>query len=162
MRSEVKRFLEENHIVYRLHTHPAVFTVEEAEKHCSHIPGLACKNLFLKDKISGRFFLVIMAADKKIDLRWFSGIIGSKHIRFGDDRELMDLLGLTKGSVSPFGLLNDKEGKVIVYIDHDVWDADIVSFHPNINTESLELSREMFHRFMDLLEQKKEVISFGS
>jgi len=50
MNKSIKDFLDKNDIHDTLHTHPAVFTVAEARKHCSFIPGLHCKNIFLKSK----------------------------------------------------------------------------------------------------------------
>ncbi|MBI3032745.1 prolyl-tRNA synthetase associated domain-containing protein [Candidatus Woesearchaeota archaeon] len=160
MTLEVIGLLEKHHIAYKLHTHKAVFTCAEAEEHCKHIPGLACKNLFLKDKYTHQCYLVILPAAKKMDFKKFEKMLGSKKIMFGDENQLMDILKLTKGAVSPFGLLNDTELKTEVYIDQEVWEADIVSFHPNINTETLELSKEMFQKFIKTLKHIYTVILF--
>ena len=65
---------------------------------------------------------------------------------------------LTPGSVSIFGLLHDQEHKVIVLISQKAWEADFVSFHPNINTETLEIPREGFHHFLSLLKNKWQLI----
>jgi Ala-tRNA(Pro) deacylase len=149
MDEQLKEFLAAHGIEYVLHTHPAVFTVAEAELHCRHIPGLSCKNLFLKDD-AGRFYLVVLPAAKRLDMKRFRGLIGVGKIRFGTDEELYSVLRLTPGSVSPFGLVNDSDMKAIVYVDEEVWDAAIVSFHPNINTETLELTQEAFRRFFSI------------
>lgn len=134
-------------VSYVVHTHPPVFTCEEAATHCAHIPGIASKNLFLKDD-AGRFFLVILPDGKRLDMKGFRARIGAKALRFCSDDELREVLGLTPGSVSPFGLLNDTGRRAIVHIDAEVWSSPIVTFHPNINTETLEMTQEMFRRFL--------------
>lgn len=156
--SPVEQFLQSNGIGYTLHEHPAVFTCEEAEKYCAHVPGMPGKNLFLRNKNGTRYFLVILPAHKRSDLKKFGEIVGDKKITFCSSERLREKLGLEPGSVSPFGLLNDVEKQVEVFIDSEMYNSDIVNFHPNRNTASLELSKEMFHKYWYLLEQKKRVI----
>jgi Ala-tRNA(Pro) deacylase len=67
-------------------------------------------------------------------------------------------LELEPGSVSPFGLLNNIDNSVETYIDEDIYNADIVSFHPNRNTATLELSKEMFRKYLDSLKHKIQII----
>ena len=67
-------------------------------------------------------------------------------------------MGLTPGSVSPFGLINDKDHKVKIVIDKEIWDSDFVSFHPNVNTETLELSGMDFHKYIESLDNDMELI----
>ncbi|MEK7085476.1 MAG: prolyl-tRNA synthetase associated domain-containing protein [Patescibacteria group bacterium] len=154
----VEDFLKSNDITYSLHEHPAVFTCEEAEKYCGDIPGLACKNLLLKGRKSERYFLIILPAEKRADLKKISETVDDKQITFAGPEALLEKLGLEPGAVSPFGLINDKNHEIEVYIDKKVYYADIVSFHPNRNTASLELSGEMFHKFLRAIENKTKVI----
>lgn len=153
-----EEFLKQNGVEYILHEHPAVFTCEDAEEHCKDIPGLACKNLVLKDKKSGRYFLLILPAAKRMDLKKFSQMVEQKNITFASADVLREKLGVEPGSVSPFGLINDTEKVMEVYVDSEVYNAPIVGFHPNRNTATLELSHEMFGKFLELLEQKKSVV----
>lgn len=157
--THVEDFLKSKGIEFILHEHPAVYTCEEAEKYCGDIPGLACKSLFLKGKKSGRYFLVILPAEKRADLKKIGETVGDKQITFASPEALLEKLGLEPGSVSPFGLLNDKNHEVEIYIDQKVYDAKIVSFHPNRNTASLELSGAMFCKFLQAIENKTQVIS---
>lgn len=157
MNQQIKNFLEKNQIKYTLHEHPPVYTCEEAEKYCGDIPGMPCKNLFLRNDKKTDYYLVVLPAKKRMDLKKFSEIVSSK-ISFASENDLKNILDLTPGAVSPFGLLNDKEVKTKLYIDEDLWNADIVSFHPNDNSETLEITREMFHRFINKLEHKENII----
>jgi len=160
MDETLKEFLSRHDVVYELHTHPAVFTCEEAERHCAHIPGLACKNLFIKDD-KGRFYLVILPATTRLDSAALRRTIGASKTSFGNEEELMRCLSLTKGSVSPFGLVNDKERQVTVIIDTAVWEADIVSFHPNRNDETLSLSQEMMRKFFTAAGIAPKIMTIG-
>ena len=145
MDSTLATWLERNGIEYILHSHPAVFTAAEAKIHCGFIPGLHCKNLFLKEKTGDNYFLFTIPADQRLDIKSLKTKLNSSHLIFADEPDLENLLGLTKGAVSPLGLINDKDNRVIYVVDESVWAADIVTFHPNINTETLELSNEAFH-----------------
>jgi Ala-tRNA(Pro) deacylase len=154
----VEDYLKSKGIEYVLHEHPAVYTCEEAEKYCGNIPGLACKNLLLKGKKSGRFFLVILPADKRADLKKISGKVGEKQLSFAGPEALEKKLGLTAGAVSPFGLLNDMNHEIVVYVDNKVYYAGTVGFHPDRNTATLELSGEMFRKFLKTIENKIIII----
>lgn len=157
----VESYLKNHHINYILHEHPAVFTCEEAEKHCSHIPGLPCKNLFLRNEKKRAYYLCILPAGKRADLKQIAEIAGEKSISFANAEKLEEFLGLTPGAVSPFGLINDTANSVHVLVDRDVWEADIVSFHPNRNTASLELTGEMFRKFLKGRENIQKVIDIS-
>lgn len=141
--------LQKHGVHYVLHTHPPVFTCEEATKHCCGIPGLSCKALFLKSKKGEGYYLVLMPAEKRLQMKTLAPILGAKELTFAKSEELQAILGLTPGSVSPLGLLNDKEQCVSkLLVEQSVYAAPIVSFHPNINTETLEFSQADFHKLL--------------
>ena len=156
---DVEEFLKSNQIEYKLHEHPPVYTVEEAAKYCGDIPGLACKNLFIRDKESERYFLITLPADKRFDFKKFGDIVGTKKLTFADNEALKEKLGLEAGAVSPFGLLNDHNQSVKFYIDKKVYDANIVNFHPNVNTASLELAKTAFWKFLKTIKHEFKVIN---
>lgn len=154
----VEEYLKSKNINYVLHEHPAVFTCEDVEKLCLSVPGLASKNLFLRDQKKLRFFLLILPATKQTDLKKFAEIVAEKKLSFANSDLLMEKLGVEPGSVSPFGLLNDTEHKVEVYIDSEIYNAEIVNFHPNRNMASLELTKEMFHKYLQSIENSYKII----
>ncbi|PIP26600.1 MAG: prolyl-tRNA synthetase associated domain-containing protein [Candidatus Moranbacteria bacterium CG_4_9_14_3_um_filter_40_7] len=156
--TNVEDFLKSNGIKFIQHEHSAVYTCEEAEKYCGNIPGLACKNLLLKGRKSGRYFLVILPAEKRANLKKIGGMVGDKQMTFASAEALLEKLGLEPGAVSPFGLLNDQNHEVEAYIDKKVYCAKIVSFHPDRNTASLELSGEMFRKFLRVIRHKINII----
>jgi len=154
----VENFLQSKQINYSLHEHPEVYTCEDADKYCKNIPGLTCKNLFLKDKKGKRYFLVIIPAKKQAELKKICETIGVSKVSFANEQTLQEKLDLKPGSVSPFGLINDKNNEVEVYIDKEVLEADIVGFHPNRNTATLELSGEMFKKFFKAINKEIHII----
>lgn len=156
---DVKTYLNNKGIPFTSFSHSPVFTCEEAEKERAYekIRGIHSKNLFLKERKSKRFYLVILPAEQKLDLKEIEKKTNDE-IKFANEDDLKNILGLTKGSVSPFGLINDLEHKTIVLIDKRVWGSEYVSFHPNVNTETLELLGKDFKAYISSLGNKFELI----
>lgn len=148
MDNKLKQWLTDYDIHYILHTHPAVFTVSEAKIHCGHIPGTHCKNLFLKNKKTGQFYLVTLPHDKHLNLNQFRRLVGAPKIRFAEPKDLLSILGIIPGAVSPIGLINDIENKVIFIVDEKVWNAKEVCCHPNDNTETLQIPGPDFRKLI--------------
>jgi Ala-tRNA(Pro) deacylase len=149
-------------IAYERHQHPAVFTAEDASKHWDPIPGVQCKNLFLRNKKGDRHYLVIVEIGKRVDLKDLVKTVADDRLSFGSPERLMAKLGLTPGSVSPFGLLNDCEGSVRVLIDQDLRGADRLIFHPNVNTASVVVSWADLERFLATRANTVRIIQLGS
>lgn len=146
--AQVKSALDEMGIRYEFYTHPPVFTSAEAAEHWAGIDATPVKNLFLRNKKGDRHYLVILEIGKAADLKRLVKVIGDDRLSFGSAERLMANLGLTPGSVSPFGLLNDSRRAVIVVVDEDLKRAERLIFHPNINTASLTIARGDFERFL--------------
>ena len=135
-------------ISYEAYDHPAVFTSEDADKYWRDIPATPVKNLFLRNKKGNREYLVILGIDKRADLRQLVKIIGDDRFSFGSPERLMQTMGLTPGSVSPFGLIHAGSGEVQVIIDADLRNADRRIFHPNINTASVTIAFADLEKFL--------------
>jgi len=130
------------------HEHPAAATVQEAEAHWGGIDAMHFKNLFVRNQKGTRHYLLIVRHSKRANLRAVADQIGDGKLSFGSAERLMTHLGVTPGSVSPFGLIHDRDHLVRVVIDRDLKTADRVSFHPNINTATLTLARTDFEKFL--------------
>ena len=141
--------LRELAIPFARREHPPVATVEEAERHWSGLDAAHCKNLFLRNQKGTRHYLVILAAAKKADLRAVAEQVGDGKLSFASPERLMTHLGLTPGSVSPFGLIHDRNHNVRVVIDRDLRSAPRVAFHPNINTVTFTVAYGDFQKFLD-------------
>src|SRR5882724_12250563 len=96
--------------------HEPVFTVEEAKKVHAGMAGGHCKNLFCKDE-KGVLWLIVALEDARIDLKAAKDRIGSKRLTFGKPELLLEILGVEPGSVTPFGLINDKAARTNVILD---------------------------------------------
>src|SRR5215210_2090961 len=127
-------------ITYEAYDHPAVFTSEDAGKHWTVLGGTPVKNLFLRNKKGDREYLVILGIHKRADLKQLVRIIGDDRFSFGSADRLLHTLGLTPGSVSPFGLTHENSRAVQVVLDADLRGAERLIFHPNINTASVTIS----------------------
>ena len=145
---KVQARLAELGIPFTRHEHPAVFTVDEANEHWAGIDATHCKNLFLRNQKGNRHYLVILKHDKKADLRAVADQIGDGKLSFGSPERLMTQLGLTPGSVSPFGLINNADHQVRVVVDRDLKSAARVGFHPNLNTATLTIAFADFEKFL--------------
>jgi Ala-tRNA(Pro) deacylase len=135
-------------IKYIRHEHKPVYTVEEANKLDTCIPGQHCKNLFLRNRKGDVHYLAVLDEAKQMDLKLLSKQIGSTSLSFASEERLYKYLGLKSGSVSPFGLINDLERKVIVLIDRDLIGKSIINFHPNVNTATIGVSHIDLEKFI--------------
>jgi len=149
-------------ISYERHEHPAVFTAADASQFWDPIPGVQCKNLFLRNKKGDRHYLVVVEIGKRVDLKDLVRTVADDRLSFGSAERLMAELGLTPGSVSPFGLINDADGSVRVLIDQDLKGADRLIFHPNINTASVVVSWGGLERFLATRANRVSVIALPS
>jgi Ala-tRNA(Pro) deacylase len=135
-------------IRYERYQHPPVFTVEQANQHWAGIEASHCKNLFLRNKKGTTHYLVIVEHTKQADLGRLVARLGDDRLSFASPERLLKHLGLTPGSVSPFGLINDRERRVQVVIDADLKASERIAFHPNVNTATIVLAWTDFQRFL--------------
>jgi Ala-tRNA(Pro) deacylase len=145
---KVYDLLEDLNVSYALHTHPPVYTVEQAVSHWKNIKGAHCKNIFVRNKKGNRHFLIIVEHKKTVDLKTLAQKLGQSRLSFASPERMKTYLGLEPGSVSPFGLVYDKEKNVSVVIDKDLRIEEFVNFHPNVNTATLTLSFSDFQKFL--------------
>lgn len=145
---QVYAVLDELSIPYTRYGHAAVYTVAEAETVDREIAGRHCKNLFLKDKKSDEYYLVVMPGEKRADLAGLARQAGAGGLTFASEEKLRQYLNLGRGSVTPFGLINDREKTVRVLVDRDLAGAAEVGFHPNTNTATVIISFADFERFL--------------
>lgn len=137
--SALTEALDKKGVLWTLHEHEAVFTVEASTRLHHEIAGAHTKNLFLKDA-DGQFWVVSAPHDASVDLKALPGAIGSKKVSFGKAEDMERLLGVSPGSVTPLAAFNDDAGAVRVVIDRCLAEADTVNVHPLRNTATLGLS----------------------
>lgn len=154
IKDDILTLLKANDIQYELVNHNPVFTIEDMlNEHLPHSEYIA-KNLFVRDDKKKHYYLITLKEDKKLNLKEFQARYNLRKLSFASSDDLMGYLGLTPGSVTPFGLFNDKDNSVIFYLDKDFKDS-IIGIHPNTNTATLYLKTS------DLLKLiKQETIIF--
>lgn len=157
MDKELKHYLDKHGVQYVLHAHEATMRVSDAlaNKKVQSIPGMRCKTLFMKDE-HGQFYLIALPGTKQLNTRAAREHLGVRTLAFASPEELKENIGVTPGNVSIFGAL--KAEQCILILDSDVWSAEHVQFHPNINTETLELTHEALERYYESLKNKKHIL----
>ena len=160
-RSDLIAFFDAHAIAHETTAHPAVFRVGEGEGIKDDIPGAHTKNLFLKDA-KGRLWLISAQDDTVIDLKRLHTVIGSARLSFGPAELMEATLGVTPGSVTAFGLINDAERRLTFVLDRRLAQAERVNFHPLTNTATTGVSREGFAKFLSALGVAPIVVDFSA
>lgn len=150
-------YLDEHDIPYTRYTHPAVFTCAEVALVDLPIEGVETKNLFLRDG-KGRFYLVMTACEKRVNLKRLSQSAGAPKLHFAAEAELMERLGLTPGSVTVLALVNDPAQRVTLLVDSQYWPAPAYLCHPMVNTATLALAMADLERFFALTGHTPQVV----
>lgn len=137
--------------------HPPFFTVAQGRPWHDRIPGLHGKNLFLKDR-KGGIWLVVMPAEKRADLGQLEKVLGAPRFSFARPDLLQEVLALTPGSVTPFGLINDRQRRVAVILDEAMLESEWVNFHPLHNAASTTLRSSDLLRFIRALGYEPKIV----
>ena len=135
-------------------------TVEESERLVPRLPGAKTKNLFLRDKKGARHFLVTVPHDMPVDLKALGAELGADRLGFASADRLMRYLGVTPGSVSLLGLMNDTAGAVDFVIDRRLWEAEAVHAHPLVNTATLVIAHAQLERFLAATRHSPRILDF--
>lgn len=129
-------------------THPPVFTVEQAARLRGEVAGAHTKNLFLRDK-KHELYLVVALEDANIDLKGLHRQLGaSGRFSFGSSDLLREVWGVDPGSVTPFGAINDTQGRVTVVLDARMMEHETLNYHPLVNTMTTSIKRDDLVKFL--------------
>lgn len=158
-RADLFALLDHLGVSHKTLDHPAVFTVGEGEDIKARIPGAHTKNLFLKDA-KGQLWLISAEGHAQIDLKRLHTVIGSARLSFGNPELMTETLGVTPGSVTAFGLINDADRRVRFVLDRTLAEAELVNFHPLTNTATTTVSRDGFAAFLAGLGITPMVVDF--
>jgi len=135
-------------IAHKTVKHPPVFTVEQARALRGELPGGHTKNLFLRDKKSA-LYLVVAEEDAAIELKGLHRLLGaSGRFSFGSSDLLREVLGVAPGSVTPFGAINDTEGRATVVLDAAMMEHETLNFHPLVNAMTTSIKRDDLVKFL--------------
>jgi Ala-tRNA(Pro) deacylase len=153
------KLLDELAISFDYYEHPPTPTIDEAKLYWKDIEAAHCKNLFFRNHKGDMHYLVILDHREQLSIHSLEKRLKQGKISFASEQRMLKYLGISPGSVSPFGLINDKEHHVHLFIDDKLKEAQRISFHPNINTASLVLSFFDFLKFLDYTGNNYEFIS---
>jgi Ala-tRNA(Pro) deacylase len=141
--------------------HPPLRTVEESRALRGEIPGGHVKNLFVKDK-KGRLFLLVLDEDAPVDLKRVHERIGaSGRVSFASAELLEEVFGVKPGAVTPFGAINDAEGRVAIVLDKAMMRQARLNFHPLVNTRTTGLASADLMKFLRATGHEPMVVELG-
>ena len=139
-KQEVYDFIKSKNIWHEITEHKAVFNMDELSEIEIPYPEYNAKNLFVRNDKKRNYYLITVKGNKRVDLKEFRNNNGTRPLSFASEQDLMSIMNLIAGSVTPLGLLNDRNLKVTFYLDKDfLKDKQIIGVHPNENTATLWL-----------------------
>lgn len=156
---QVLQVLNKLQISYEVYKHPPVPTVEEALPYWNKIEATHCKNLFFRNHKGNRHYLVILDHKQQLMIRDLEQRLKQGKISFASKDRMERFLGLNGGSISVFGLINDIENHVHLFLDAALKSASKISFHPNENTSTVVISFNSFLSFLEWSGNSYEFIS---
>ena len=157
-KDDLIEMLANKEIPFIKHEHEALFSVEDSNNKRGLVEGAHTKNLFLKNKKN--YFCLFSCEEKSlVDLKKFSKSIGAGNLSFARKEYLKQYLDIEPGSVSPYGLLNDKNGIVDFFLDEELYKSSKINFHPLVNTSTVTLKTSDFINLM--VENKKKITIFS-
>lgn len=160
MENDVYELLDQNNISYELIEHPPVYTAQEADKYVAGRDVVEAKNLFLKNKHG--YFLIMLPDSERLDLKLLRDLLHTTRMRFAQDSDLEEKLGIRTGAVSPFNLLNNQDHDVTLVIDRRIADSDKdIVCHPNDNTKSLILSVKDLLAVVKMLDNEVKILNLS-
>lgn len=159
--NKVLEFLDLNNIKYSCYTHPEGKTIEEARRWWKDDGSVHCKNIFLRNHKGNRHYLVCFDCDHDLAIHDLEaklkaslqaqGLPSCGKLSFASPERMMKYLGLEPGSVSPFGLINDTENHVHLFLDETLRNAKTLSFHPNDCRATVVIEREEFEQYLNII-----------
>lgn len=162
------QLLDELNIPFEYLEHPAAPTIEIAKQYWAGHDAKHCKNLFFRNHKGNKHYLVCFHCDYDLDIHDLEhrlkeslvsqGLPSCGKLSFASPERMMRYLGLEPGSVSPFGLINDTEHHVHLFLDETLRDASLLSFHPNDCRGTVVISNEAFHKYLDTVGNVYEYI----
>ena len=147
-RNKVFDFLRSQGIEYSFYEHPEAPTIEIAREYWRADGSKHCKNLFFRNHKGNRHYLVVFDSERSLAIHDLEHRLHQGKLSFASEQRMERYLGLRPGSVSPFGLINDEENHVHLFLDKTLLDYPSLSFHPNDNRATVVISQEEFARYL--------------
>lgn len=165
----VLRFLHNHDIPFTCYNHPEGKTIEEAKRWWHDDGSVHCKNIFMRNHKGNQHYLICFHCDHDLDIHDLEarlkatlqaqGKSSCGKLSFASPERMMKYLGLEPGSVSPFGLINDKEHHVQLFLDANLQQYDTLSFHPNDCRGTVVISRKDFEHYLSIVGNTYEYLT---
>lgn len=155
---KVLNYLNANDLKHSWYTHDEAPTIEIARKQWRNDGSKHCKNLFFRNHKGNRHYLVVLDCEQELDIHDLEHRLHQGKLSFASPQRMERYLGLTPGSVSPFGLINDSENHVHLFLDKNLQQHKSLSFHPNDNHATVVISNEVFMKYLELVGNSYEFI----
>ena len=140
-KQDIYNYLAENGIWHEITEHPAVYNMAEVAELTMPYPEADAKNLFVRDDKRRNYYLITVMGHKKVNLKDFKRKYNTRSLTFASPEDLMEIMGLIPGAVTPFGLLNDTAHKAKLFLDKDFTEGlQLIGVHPNDNTATVWLN----------------------
>ena len=141
--------LDEMGIAYESMEHAPARTIGDCLENDKKLGGVTAKNYFLATRNLKHFYLCLVRPDAKLRSSDISRQAGSARLHFGPEDQLLRLLKVHPGAVSPLGLMFDTGNEVQLLLDRGLLDVERIAFHPCDNTQTLAMStRDFLDRFL--------------
>ncbi|MBQ6604229.1 MAG: prolyl-tRNA synthetase associated domain-containing protein [Tidjanibacter sp.] len=157
-RQKVFDWLTEHNISYSWYEHPEAPTIEIARRYWHADGSKHCKNLFFRNHKGNRHYLVVFDCDKSMAIHDLEHLLHQGKLSFASPERMERWLGLQPGSVSPFGLINDPENHVHLFLDESLREQSSLSFHPNDNRATVVIDRAEFEKYLSLVGNTYEYV----
>lgn len=139
-KKQIYEYIKNKQIWYEITEHKAVYSMSEISEVEIPYPESDAKNLFVRDNKKENYYLITVRGNKRVNLKEFRKENNTRPLSFASEKELEEIIQILPGSVSPLGILNDKENKVKVFLDKEfIEKTDIIGIHPNDNTATIWL-----------------------
>lgn len=151
-------FLDSHKIRYSWYEHPEAPTIEIARQYWHQDGSKHCKNLFFRNHKGNRHYLVCFDCEQSMAIHDLEHLLHQGKLSFASEQRMERWLGLKPGSVSPFGLINDPENHVHLFLDDKLRNYPSLSFHPNDNRATVVIELAEFLRYLELVGNTYEFI----
>ena len=165
----VFEWLSQHTIPFTCYAHPEGKTIAEAKQWWHNDGSVHCKNLFFRNHKGNQHYLVCFHCDHDLDIHDLEQRLKARlqalcqpspgKLSFASPQRMMRYLGLEPGSVSPFGLINDNDHHVILFLDSRLHEAQTLSFHPNDCRGTVVITRENFERYLTIVGNRYEYMT---
>jgi prolyl-tRNA editing enzyme YbaK/EbsC (Cys-tRNA(Pro) deacylase) len=136
--AKVKSYLDKSGIDYEAIAHRTVFTAYDAAQTLKKKLSEVAKNLLIEaDKVH---VLVILPADKKVDLEKLKKALGVKKVSIAKEQAMIKVLKIKPGSLSSFGKLH----KLEVLVDKAMAGTQKILFSTGSFTDSVLMKAKDF------------------